>query len=644
MPRDLLEDLTEHSFGDIKPVKYIGKKYWLCKCICGEQIKIRKSSLNSYYKDYKCTHTESLLSKALKKPNFIDISNMKFGDFTVDKYAGHNKWTCICKCGYIHQYESKYIRKNLKNFKCNHLNVSKDKKFIDLTDSEIGDLHIEKYLGDRKWECTCKCGKTVIRDSYSIRNKNTMCNHNVISVSSKFIDMAGLQIGDMTVVQYIGNSRWLCKCKCGHSFSLDGHDIRRRVIDYRCTHLTGQRFGRLKVVNKLDGRKYLCQCDCGSKPFEVLDYNLKYGHTKSCGCFRIEHQSPLLTKEQVEEKLSNYTKIYGEKPMLSEVFRILNVSYSTSINYINNYKLHYMLDSRFKSNCEKELYNLLINEVGFDNILVGVNNIIHNNYENELDFYIPEINTAIEFNGAYWHSDIYKDKYYHQRKTLACAKQGIRLIHIFEYELYFDDTRDKIIDILLDLKKSNRRVIYARKTYVTELHDCEEIRRFLDLNHLQGYSSGSVNIALIDKSTDDIVGMMTFGTPRFNSNYDYEIIRMCFKRGITVVGGAEKMFKFFLETYNPQSVITYCDISKFTGNTYTKLGFTSKNDCITEPNYKWVDMTEQKVLSRYQTQKHKLITNGLGDESETENEIMHRLGFLKIFDSGNIKLEWSKSL
>lgn len=51
---------------------------------------------------------------------------------------------------------------------------------------------------------------------------------------------------------------------------------------------------------------------------------------------------------------------------------------------------------------------------------------------NELDVYIPDLKLAFEFNGIYWHSTEYKDKYYHIRKTLACKEKGITLIHIFE--------------------------------------------------------------------------------------------------------------------------------------------------------------------------------------------------------------------
>ena len=52
----------------------------------------------------------------------------------------------------------------------------------------------------------------------------------------------------------------------------------------------------------------------------------------------------------------------------------------------------------------------------------------------ELDIYIPELKLAIEVNGDYWHSNIYKIKNYHINKTNLCKSKGIRLIHIWEHE------------------------------------------------------------------------------------------------------------------------------------------------------------------------------------------------------------------
>lgn len=55
--------------------------------------------------------------------------------------------------------------------------------------------------------------------------------------------------------------------------------------------LTGQRFGRLTVLREFGRRNnqvcWECRCDCGNIIY-VRSYDLRSGHTKSCGCYQIE--------------------------------------------------------------------------------------------------------------------------------------------------------------------------------------------------------------------------------------------------------------------------------------------------------------------------------------------------------------------
>ena len=53
--------------------------------------------------------------------------------------------------------------------------------------------------------------------------------------------------------------------------------------------LSGQRFGHLTALKDSGERKHRhvvweCICDCGKKT-PVISYNLRRGHTKSCGCY-----------------------------------------------------------------------------------------------------------------------------------------------------------------------------------------------------------------------------------------------------------------------------------------------------------------------------------------------------------------------
>ena len=132
----------------------------------------------------------------------------------------------------------------------------------------------------------------------------------------------------------------------------------------------------------------------------------------------------------------------------------------------------------YVSNGEKELLNY-IKEIYNGQILENSSNVIANNNHRyyELDIYLPELHIAFEFNGIYWHSIKYKDKYYHQRKTLLCYMQNVQLIHIWENE--WNDSKDKLknqIKELLsnkDCSKYNWINLYDYNNYV--LTEPEEI-------------------------------------------------------------------------------------------------------------------------------------------------------------------------
>ena len=119
---------------------------------------------------------------------------------------------------------------------------------------------------------------------------------------------------------------------------------------------------------------------------------------------------------------------------------------------------------------------------------------------------------------------------------------------------------------------------------------------------------------------------MTFGKPRFNKNYEWELIRYATAKHI--IGGAGKLLKYFERNYKPKSIITYADRRFSQGNMYYKLGFTTIN--FTEINYWWI--TDDLRLSRYQTQKHKfknILKSFDNTMTECENLVANR--FLSYF-------------
>jgi hypothetical protein len=122
---------------------------------------------------------------------------------------------------------------------------------------------------------------------------------------------------------------------------------------------------------------------------------------------------------------------------------------------------------------------------------------------------------------------------------VLAAQNKIQLIHIFEYEWDNEEKRERLIRFLkYKLGILGNKEIYARKTKIIKLASSEE-RKFLEENHLQGYSSSSVCYGL--EYNNQVIALMSFGRPRFNSGYEWELVRLAYKEGIKVIGGTEKV-------------------------------------------------------------------------------------------------------
>jgi len=259
----------------------------------------------------------------------------------------------------------------------------------------------------------------------------------------------------------------------------------------------------------------------------------------------------------------------------------------------------------------------------------------------EIDIFIPKLKIGFEYNGIYWHSDTYKDKNYHQIKTNLCEKNNIQLIHIWE-----DDWLNKqmiVKSMILNKIGKTQNRIYARKTEIREITDNGLIREFLDNNHLQGFVGSKIKIGLFYNG--ELVSLMTFGGNRRNmgvkNNIDghYELIRFCNVLNTIVIGGADKLFKYFLRNYNPIKIISYADRSHSNGNLYEKLKFTFVSKTV--PNYSYYD-SQMNKYNRFNFRKDVLIKMGY-DKNKSAHDIMDSIGYYRVYNAGNLKYEWSNN-
>ena len=247
----------------------------------------------------------------------------------------------------------------------------------------------------------------------------------------------------------------------------------------------------------------------------------------------------------------------------------------------------------------------------------------------ELDIYLPDDNLAIEYNGVYWHSELFLNDDYHLKKTELCENNGVKLLHISDLEWTCKNSLVKSM-LVHQLGMTPKR-IYARKCDVVDNMPNAKIREFLDSNHIQGFSSSTKAIGLV--FDHELVSLMTFAPSRFDKEITWELIRYCSKQDITVVGGASRLLKSFL-SMTDGNIISYADRNFSQGDLYKTLGFTFLGN--TSPGYRY--LVNGNLESRFKYQKHKL-ENLLEsyDPSKTERENMISNGYYRIYDTGNQK-------
>lgn len=246
-------------------------------------------------------------------------------------------------------------------------------------------------------------------------------------------------------------------------------------------------------------------------------------------------------------------------------------------------------------------------------------------------------NIFVEINPSWTHNTLWSpfgdhsprvDKDYHKKKSLLAEGEGFHCIHIFDW-----DDEDKIIRLLL-----SRERVYARKC---ELHEVSEIEcnRFLIESHLQGTCKGqSVRLGLYYEG--ELISLMTFGKPRYNKNYEYELLR--YSASKLVVGGSERLFRYFIQEYHPLSIISYCDRSKFKGEVYSRLGFILKAQGA--PSKHWYSPKDMKHFTDNLVRQRgvdQLLGTSYGKGTSNE-ELLIEHGFVPIFDCGQDTYVYTK--
>lgn len=268
----------------------------------------------------------------------------------------------------------------------------------------------------------------------------------------------------------------------------------------------------------------------------------------------------------------------------------------------------------------------------------------------EFDLYLPDYKLAIECNPTATHNSSVADPWgsepkatnYHKIKTDMSESKDVFLFHIFGYE--WVHKKEIICSMLRNLIGKNENVVYARKCCVVDVSG-SDARLFLDANHRQGNANSPIRLGLV--YNNELVSLMTFGRMRGSIGQSkerltdcYELVRFCNSQNTSVVGGASKLLKHFIDCYSPARIRSFSDRAHTRGMLYSTLGFNEV--ARSSAGYVWVNTKDDSAYHRMSAQKQNIrrfLKDDSIDLSKTEKQIMIEHGFVQVFDSGTITWE-----
>ena len=310
----------------------------------------------------------------------------------------------------------------------------------------------------------------------------------------------------------------------------------------------------------------------------------------------------------------------------------------------NGIKLVYYSNILFDFN---EIYNKNNSFNSLDRILIDILGIKSNDWVDEVyDYYNSLVkNNDINKNVDIFCIDLEKNSEKHVnssnelKKLKESRKKSDISIHIFEDEwLYKKNIVKSRLKNVLGITETK---IFARKCEIREISS-KDSKIFLENNHIQGNIFGKYSYGLYYNG--ELVSLMTFGSLRKSlgsknvDNY-YELLRFCNKLGTNVIGGASKLFNYFIREHKPLNIISYCDLRWSNGNLYNILGFKLKS--VSRPNYFYVDISNKMRENRFKYRKDVLVKNGF-DKNKSEHEIMLERGIYRVYDCGCNVYEYNK--
>lgn len=272
-----------------------------------------------------------------------------------------------------------------------------------------------------------------------------------------------------------GGWKGLYQCSCGNQKLIRNSDVnsgktkscgclRKRVLSQiKSADLTNKTFGYWDVLYRVEGKTghgsiWHCRCKkCGTEK-DIPYSNLVEGKSKSCGCLRKEILSDDLTNQRfgsliAKEPLYDYPKQCSEESTYWRCDCDCGNSFITTAHRLKsgNTQSCGCLVSKGENKIKE-----LLSSMGIAFIPQYTFNDLADKALLKFDFYLPELNILIEYQGEQHYKSVKKwggEKSFEDRikkdnmKRDYCNKKNIRLIEI-PYWDYNELCKEKLLKLL----------------------------------------------------------------------------------------------------------------------------------------------------------------------------------------------------
>lgn len=612
---DIINDyVKDFNVDDIEKIyRFFNKDLNVYKCICNNDL-----PFESFGKGFKKSCSRSCATKLKWNSGKMNDSLEKRGETfkerwgtnstNHDKILNKRKVTSIEKYGTEHHMKSNDFYKNHKNKLLDKYGVDNVSKLQSVKDKISETWKNKENLQELINERSLKHKESLI-EKYGVDNLMSIPSVKEKIVQSN-LDSRGVQYNFQSKDIY-EKGKAVCLQKYGFENAMQSEEIQKKCFE-ASTKLKDYKLPSGNII-KYQGHLNLA-LDILIKVYDETDIFIEFD------CPRIEYMINdsrhfyrpdvfIKSKNKIIEVKSFYT-FYSDLDKNLEKMKE---------SYRQGYDFEFWIYSY-----QKDLFIFNFNENVFYNDIKDFNFI----WGNDILFFYNERKIF----------KILENKEYSKNELKSLKNNLLQKNNNLEVIFIFNDLVNNKYDIILSriLNKLNySKRIFARKCKIEEI-DSKHCKLFLEKNHIQGYVGSKINIGLF--YDDELVSLMTFGKKRLSlgtkvfTEGEYELLRFANLQGTSVVGGASKLFKYFINKYKPKTILSFADKNWSNGNLYEKLNFKKISE--TEPNYWYIKNGIR--YHRFSFRKDILVKEGF-DKNMTESEIMKSRNFIRIYDCGNIK-------